>query len=106
MTRNHRLDVHPTFLLGKNATAAIRAFQRPLVMNWIEAMDDHSLPHATGASSNLALILKLALKVFDQLGQSLSRKRVAGFQRQSTGLGKLSFKFCAWSAIHFHTPAR
>ena len=42
MTRNQRLDVHPTFLLGKNATAAIRASQRPLVMNWIEAVDVHS----------------------------------------------------------------
>ena len=75
-------------------------------MNWIEAVDSTRCLVRTGASSNLALILKLALKVFDQLGQSLSRKRVAGFQRQSTGLGKLSFKFCAWSAIHFHTPAR
>jgi hypothetical protein len=31
MTRKHRLDVHPTFLLGKNATVAIWAAQRPLV---------------------------------------------------------------------------
>jgi hypothetical protein len=75
-------------------------------MRWIEALDDHSLPHAKGASSNLALILKLLLKVFDQLGQSLLRQRVARFQRQSTGLRQLSFKFCALSAIHFHTPAR
>ena len=34
--------MYPTFLHGKNATAAIRASQRPLVMNWIEAVDVHS----------------------------------------------------------------
>lgn len=65
-----------------------------------------STPARTGASSNFALILKLLLKVFDQLGQPLLRQRVAWFQRQSTGLRQLSFKFCALSAIHFHTPAR
>ena len=75
-------------------------------MNWMAALDSTRCLARTDASSNLALILKLLLKVFDQLGQSLSRKRVAWFQRQSTGLRQLSFKFCALSAIHFHTPAR
>jgi len=68
------------------------------------ALDSTRCLARTGASSNLALILKLLLKVFDQLGQSLPRKRVAWFQRQSTGLRQPSVQFCALSAIHFHDP--
>jgi hypothetical protein len=60
------------------------------------------MPRATGASSNLALILKLKLQILDQLGQTLSRERVAGLQCQSMGLLQPSVQFCALSAVHFY----
>jgi hypothetical protein len=53
------------------------------------------------ASSDSALILKLKLQVSDQLGQTLSRERVAGLSCQSAGLRQPSVEFFALSEIHF-----
>ena len=68
-------------------------------------MDDHSILTPTGASGDLALILKLTLEVFDQLSQAFSREGVTGLQCQSMGLLQPSVQFCAQSAIHFYAHA-
>jgi len=65
-----------------------------------------ALPSRGNALGDLALTLKLKLQVLDQYGQTLSRKRIAGLQCQSTGLGQPSVEFFAVSAIHFHAPAK
>jgi hypothetical protein len=73
-------------------------------------VDAHSMPHAngclTGALSDLALVLKFKLQLFDQLGQPLSGELVVRFQCQPPGLRQSSVQFCALSVVHCNAPAK
>ena len=85
MTCNQRLDVHPTFLLGKNATASNSGCLEASCYKWGRGRPLDALAR-TGASGDLALVLKFKLELFDQFGQAPSGEWVVGFQRQPTGL--------------------
>src|SRR5260370_31481107 len=56
-------------------------------------------------SGDLPLVLELKFQFFDELGQSLSRKRIGGLQGQPIGLLQLPFQFLMLRPGHFSAPA-